>query len=86
MNTATPRIAAALARASRSAAAKQSPSQLRPLGSRIQSIRTPASIPQSRLFSVAAARRDSSKTAPAPGTSSPPTPSKAPSKVYTFEE
>ncbi|OBT49677.1 hypothetical protein VE04_09617, partial [Pseudogymnoascus sp. 24MN13] len=36
MNTATPRIASAIARASRSAAAKQSPSQLRPLGSRIE--------------------------------------------------
>ncbi|KFY70667.1 hypothetical protein V499_09011 [Pseudogymnoascus sp. VKM F-103] len=85
MNTATPRIASAIARASRSAAAKQSPSQLRPLGSRIQSIRIPTSIPQSRLFSIAVARRDSSKTAPAPGTSSP-APSKAPSKIYSFEE
>ncbi|OBT75410.1 hypothetical protein VF21_05718 [Pseudogymnoascus sp. 05NY08] len=86
MNTATPRIAAALARASRSAAAKQSSSQLRPLGSRIQSIRTPTSIPQSRLFSIAAARRDNSKSAPAPGAASSPTPSKAPSKIYSFEE
>ncbi|KFZ12655.1 hypothetical protein V501_04097, partial [Pseudogymnoascus sp. VKM F-4519 (FW-2642)] len=85
MNTATPRIASAIARASRSAAAKQSPSQLRPLGSRIQSIRIPTSIPQSRLFSIAVARRDSSKTAPAPETSSP-APSKAPSKIYSFEE
>ncbi|KFZ23747.1 hypothetical protein V502_01777 [Pseudogymnoascus sp. VKM F-4520 (FW-2644)] len=87
MNTVTPRIAAALARASRSAVAKQSPSQLRLLGSRVQSIHTPTSITQSRLFSVAAARRDNSKTAPAPGTASTtPTPSKAPSKIYTFEE
>lgn len=86
MNTATPRIAAAIARASRAAVSKQSPSQLRPLGSRIQSIRTPTSIPQSRLFSVAAARRDNSKSAPAPGAASSPTPSKAPSKIYSFEE
>ncbi|OBT61086.1 hypothetical protein VE03_09473 [Pseudogymnoascus sp. 23342-1-I1] len=86
MNTTTPRIAAALARASRSAAAKQFPSQLRPLGSRIQSIRTPTSTPQSRLFSIAAARQDNSKSAPAPGTGSPTTASKVPSKIYTFEE
>ncbi|OBT47671.1 hypothetical protein VE00_02265 [Pseudogymnoascus sp. WSF 3629] len=85
MNTATPRIAAAIARASRATISKQSPSQLRPLGSRIQSIRTPTSIPQSRLFSVVASRRDNSKSAPAPGTSSP-APSKAPSKIYSFEE
>ncbi|KFY54977.1 hypothetical protein V497_07287, partial [Pseudogymnoascus sp. VKM F-4516 (FW-969)] len=85
MNTATPRIAAALARASRSAAAKQSPSQLRALGSRIQSIRTPTSVPQSRPFSIAAARFDNSKAAPAPGTASAP-PSKEPSKIYSFEE
>ncbi|KAL5348114.1 Thiosulfate sulfurtransferase rdl2, mitochondrial [Pseudogymnoascus australis] len=86
MNAATPRIAAALVRASRNAASKQSISQLRPLGSRIQSIRTPTSIPQSRPFSVAAALRDDSKSAPASGTASSPTPSKAPSKIYTFEE
>lgn len=85
MNTATPRIAAALARASRSAVARQSPSQLRPLGSRIQSIRTPTSTAQSRLFSVATARRDNSKNAPAPGTASPSS-SKGSSKIYTFEE
>ncbi|OBT81351.1 hypothetical protein VE02_09994 [Pseudogymnoascus sp. 03VT05] len=86
MNTATPRIAAAFARASRVAVSKQSPSQLRPLGSRIQSIRTPTSIPQSRLFSIAATRRDSSKSAPDPDAGASPTPSKAPSKIYSFEE
>ena len=81
MNTATPRIAATIARASRTVATKQTTSQLRHLATRVQSIRTATPIPQPRFFSVAAVRRDSSKSAPATSATSV-----APSKIYSFEE